>query len=295
MAAVPAPPNEAPAKPEQQESVAETPVTPSPAEGDGEAAADETKLELIKDLFKGATVAELKAALDVVPTEIRSELESEIERRGEQRVRTREKEIDEGQTARTAAFQAIASDAQKAQFALQQRVKAAKQGDAFALSDPDTLASEIDAYRNGAIASVALENEALMAPVRRQFLPDPTPEEKAKLEKALYEDGRRGTFTQVPVVVELAIARARAEGHAAGLKEGADSKAAKESLAAKLAKITEVKQQSPGVPINGKPASSEGARAALMRDMKSIDVTTAEGYAEWQKREAEFKKAVLNR
>ncbi len=275
-----------------EEAVAEPEVVISPEEGETPED-DGTRQNLLKDLFKGATLAELKAALEEAPTEIRDELVGEIERRGEQRVQTRQKEVDTALDARTTAFRTAQQQAEQARVTLQAKVTRAKQGDTFALSDADALANEIDAYRNGAVASIALENEALMAPIRSQFLPDPSAEEKAKLEKALYEDGRRGTFTQFPVVMELAIERAKAEARAEGIAEGKRSLEAKESLLSKAAKLTEVKKQSPGVPMNGKAASSGSVAQAAVADMKKLDVTTAEGMAEFKKREDEFKRAVL--
>lgn len=298
MAAVEAAPIEEVAAPPSTETAPEiAPTTPeSSPEGEPESEIDETRLELFRELFKGAKVDELRAALDEVPEDVRGELESEIERRVEQRTSTRQKEVDTAKTARRSAFEPLAAKRGDAQSWLARQVGKAKAGDFDALQNPDQLIAAIDDYYNGGIAHVSVENEKAIDQVFDKHLPNLTPEEQAALDKPLYDFGRTGEVSKVlPKLMELAIERAKSDAFAEGVKKGEASKQAKVALAEKLAKLSEIKQQSPGRVPNGRSQTASGNRAALLAEMKSIDPTTAEGYAEWQKRSEEFKRRVIGR
>lgn len=238
---------------EQEQPIAAPAEEASPAEGEAAPKADEgTHLDL-KELLKGATAAELKTVLESVPDEVRTEVEAEIERRAEQKVRTQAQEKAQATDARTSLWQQSAEVGKQAEDYLRDAVRRFNAGDPEALADASVPAA-IDAYRNGAIAAVAFDNEKALAPLREKYLPEPTEAELKALEKPLYDDAKRGTFSQLPVVMELAVARARAEGKAEGLKEGQKKLEASESLAEKIKAIKQVAVNTP-VSVNGAGAA----------------------------------------
>lgn len=249
-----------------------TPEEPASPEGDAPSEGGGERLEVIRDLFKGATVAELRAALDDVPTDVRSELEAEIERRGEQRAATRKRETQEATESRLGLWKPYAERYQRAQSYLQAAVSRAKAGDIDAISNVDAITAAMDDYHNGGIAKVVLENEAYVGPLVDRLLPDLTPEEQKKLDKPLYEFGRTGLASHVmPVLAELAMERARKEGFDEGLKKGQQDREAKVALAEKLAKIEEIRKQAPGVPVTGQAVSKTDERTRLQKEIAAFD------------------------
>lgn len=265
-------------EPEVQVVEEETPAAPianvaetlSP-EGDDVDEAAETRLELIRELFKGAKADELRAALDEVPPEIRGELEAEIERKGEQRAQTRQREVSDAKTVRKSGLEPLAQARQGAQTWLSQQIGKAKAGDFDALN-PDQLIGAIDAYYNGGIAHVSLENEQALDKAIDTYLPNLTESELKELDKPLYEFGRTGEVAKaLPKIVELAIERAKADAFAEGVKKGEQSKQAKSALAERLAKISEIKKQAPGVSPRGRSQTAGDRRTSLMNEIEAID------------------------
>jgi len=277
---------------ETPEVIAEPEETISPPEGEVVEPEQGTDEPDLKTLLKGTSVDELKALLDSVDPEVRGELEQEIERRGEQRATTRQREVERASDARTTAFKQFTESGNKAASFLRERINRAQQGDPEALTDTNSLAQAIDAYRNGAVASAALDNEQMLSPLRDKYLPEPTPEERTKLEKALYDDGVKGTLSQLPIMLELATARAREEGKAEGIKQGERNREAKAAVAEKLRKLTEVKKQAAGVQPQGRARTPSENNTALVREMESIDVTTPEGHQQWLANEDRYRRAV---
>ncbi len=256
----------------EPEPVVATPEEPASPEGDAAPEEGGERQEVIRDLFRGMTVAELKAALDEVPTDVRSDVEQEIERRGEQRATTRQKETKDATESRLKLWQPYAERYPKAQSFLQQAVSKAKSGDTDALTNVDALTAALDDYHNGAVAKVVLENEGYVSTWLDAILPDPSPEEKSKLDKPLYEFGRTGLASHVvPVATELAMERARKEGFEAGVKKGQQDKEAKAALADKLAKLQEIKNQAPGVPVHGSAVSRSSERSRLQKEIDDFD------------------------
>ena len=82
------------------------------------------------------------------------------------------------------------------------------------------------------------------------------------LEKPLYDDAKRGTLSQLPVVMELFAARKLAEGEAIGLEKGMKKLEASESLVEKIKKVTEIAANTP-VSVNGGGAAPRGGPLTL--------------------------------
>lgn len=286
-----APPAVVEEAPPAEEPIVEE-AAPSPVEGEAPPPAEEDKLNLIREVFKGATVTELRAALDEVPTEVRTELESEIERRGEQRWQTRERERTTSTSDRHEEYRRIIAEKGRAESELNMRLRRVMAGDpnAFNGMQATDIAAHIDTYANGTLAQAMLENEEMLGPLREKYLPELSNEERQALDKALYEDARRGTITQVPIVVDLAIERARKEGFEEGVKKGEQNRQAKAQLAEKVERILSIQKQAPGVqPSGGRSVTKEDERVAIAREMQSINTATPEGAAEWARREHEFR------
>lgn len=225
------------------------------------------RLDTLKELFKGATVAELRAALDDVPPEVRSELESEIERRGEQRERTRKQEVDSSTDERLGAYKAVKDAATSAESHLKVELK--KLADQEDLVYAQALATQIESYKAGGIAAIVEKNEQAIGPLLQQYLPDQTAEEKERLDKPLYQFGKTGEVDKaLTVIMELAVARAKAEGIKEGQGQAARSRESKESLAEKAAQIMAVKKQSPGAPIKGGSLTAASLREQYSTKMQ---------------------------
>ena len=249
-------------------AVLETEVLPeTPAEEPAEAPAEEPQdEEKVPDLsaLKGLKPAQLRVLIDEADPEARAEIEAEYERRATQRAQTRSKEADTAETGRHNFYQQAIELGKQAEADLQTRARRFKAGDTEAFQDEHVLAA-IDAYRTGGVASLVLQNEQSLAPIRDKYLPDLAPDEAEQLEKVLYEDRRSGKLTQLPVLMELVAARAKAAGFEEGLKKGTSDKQAKKELAEKLEKIEQIRAESaPGLP-RGKPASVQTQRDAYAR------------------------------
>ena len=232
------------------EAPAETPepvAAPEPAvspEGETPAVTEPEPFDF--KALKGKTdPTEVRALIDLLTEDYSDEQKSEVygewEKRGEQRVQTRTREMSEAQDSRHTLWQQAATIGKQAEGYLLSQITAAKQGALDAFADPATVEQAAVHFRNGAIAQLALENEQAITPVRDQYLPEPTAEEQKALEPYIYDDARKGTFTQLPKLFELAVARAKAEGVAEGLKQVEKKLQAAETLMTKVQAIQAVK------------------------------------------------------
>jgi hypothetical protein len=263
-------PEEAVAEPVAAEAQP-VPAEAPPAESEQVAPAEEQPEAPKFDLgvLKGLKADEARVVLSEMDEAEREAVIAEWRDQGEQRAKTADGQMKAAVDARHNLWQQTTDLGKQAEAYLRNQVQRAQAGDLEALSDHRTVQSAIDVYRNAAVAQLALENENLMKPVRDKYLPDATPEEAKALEKVLWQDATKGTQQQIPVVIDLAIARARAEGEAAGLAKGQKLLNASESLVKRLEAVTEVKKKAAGVQPNGTTAPAP--RAAVMEALNAID------------------------
>jgi len=242
-------------------------------------------------VLKKLTAAQLREVIDAADETVRDEALQEHSKRVQQRVQTQDREAATAEDGRHTFYQQQAQAGIVSYQRLAARAQRLLQGETEAFADQGVL-QDIDNYRNGAIANVVFENEKSIAPVRQKFLGDMTDEEAKRLEKPLYEDRRAGTLTQLPILFEIVAERAREEGREEGRKLAEKSREAKKELVEQLRQVTAVKKQAPGVTPNGRAKQPGEDRAAVVRDMQSIDVSTPEGLAEWRRRERDFQKSL---
>lgn len=262
------PATEAPVEP----PIAEPEVV-APPEGDAAPPDEGTdRGELIRELFKGATVDELRAALEDVPAETRSELEAEIEKRGETRAQTRKHEMSEAKANRLAAWKPYIDNLSSADGYVKGSIARMKAGDQ---TDLNQLERAINDATLGHTGRVLIENESYVDNLIDQVLPDLTAEEAKSLDKPLYEFSRTGQAGKIiPDVFKLALERAKTEAFAEGVKKGEGNRETKIKLAEKLAKIAEIRKQAPGVSLNGHAESTSDRRSALVQEIDAIDPFT---------------------
>ncbi len=251
----------------------EAPPSPAPA---GETPPTPDAGDVLKDFFRlhVKSPEELQAALESVPEEFRAPITSEWERRGEQRVQTRAQEVQTAKDARMAVWQPLATEYPRAEAYLNAAVNRAKAGDPEALSNVDGIAQAINAYRNGAVAKIVLENEGYVPKLMDSLLPDLTKEEEAKLERPLYEFGRTGVASQVvPLIAELAIQRRETAAFEKGRQKGLKDLGAKERLAEAATNLQRIKNETVGVSPAGSQVSREGALSSINQEIAAFDPT----------------------
>lgn len=265
MTAVPAPP-ETPAEPVEPVAPPETPpASPPPSTTVGDAEQDDGEREPDLSALKGLSEAQLEAVLEAADPEARDRVVGKYETAGEQRARTRKQEMDGAKTSRLGLWKPYVDNLPAAKGYVDGTLARVKAGDFDAL-DPKVLEAAIRDAGFGATGQILLENEAYVDTVLDTFLPDMTPEETQALDKPLYEFARTGMAGKVmPVLMELALKRAKAEGVAEGIKKGLSDKQAKQELAEKLEKIETIRKEAPGVIPNGKAPTSQSQRDTYSR------------------------------
>lgn len=284
---VEAPVAEAPA--ESEGSVAEPVSTESPeaapeAAGDAEAQDEGTEDQLVA-LLADLTPAQFDALAQKLPKETldSSTFIQEQQRRGEQRARTREQEQEEGRKAREDAYSELISHGKRAESVLDEtleslapqfrRLEAALDPDF-----PDAVAAKAamqtirdampaDAVR-GVLAAVkagatAEAGRLLSSEIRQHVVKHAdligtlTEAEQAKLEKAGYEDSRKGTASLTGLLIDILVERATAKGESAGIDKGKKDKATTAELLDKIKQVQQIKNGAAPA-VAGSPAVSSG-------------------------------------
>ena len=250
-------------------------VTPEPVVSpEGEAPQEPAERIDLREILKTATPAELRALMDSAPEESRAAVEQEIEGRGEQRAQTRKKEVDTATSERLSAWKPYVDNLPNAQAYVNGQLAKLKAGEFL---DNPTLFEQASQQLNvGTLGKVVLENEAYVPGLVEEYLPELTKEEAALLDKPMYKFGQTGMAKEaVAAIFKVAVARARTEAFAEGVKKGEGNLTAQESLVEKLTKATLIRKEGAGVGINGSSAPNDN-RATIQRDIAQLkqDINT---------------------
>ncbi len=270
---------------------------PPPVKGDDKQATEGTELDLAS-VVKDMSVDEVRAFIESLPKETRKEALAEIETAAEERGRVRKDEMDRALAGRSDAYETLIEAGTKADNALATRINSVARhmesfdyDEAAKLMQPAAIAQLVEDYKNGAIAQVGKLHDGEVGKFRTKYAPylkDLSSAQDAQLADARYQDARRGTLSQLEVMVDIIIERHGAEQETKGQEKG--KKSVDPALLERLEKFRDTQARLPKRVNGTRAASKADAGSQIEQEMRAIDVTTPAGREEFERRSPELQR-----